>query len=276
MLVEAIDYIKRYSGATFVIKLGGETLLLNEVVESVAQDLILLTTLGINIVVVHGGGIEISKAMEAFGKKPTFVKGLRVTDKETVDIVEMVLTGKVNQQLVMTIHKMGGQAVGLSGKSGCLFEAKKRKGDVDLGFVGDIKKCNPKIVETQLAGGFIPVISPIAFSKNGDSMNINADTVAAEIASSLSASKLIILTNVDGVLSKRKKKYKRLTMTEVKKLIKDGTVQGGMIPKLNACIKALTSGVHRAHIVGASHHAVLEEILTKDGIGTMITTKKVR
>jgi len=276
MLVEAIDYIKRFSGKVFVIKLGGETLLLKEVVESVAQDLILLNTLGIRTVIVHGGGTEISKAMEAFGKKPTFVSGLRVTDKETVDIVEMVLTGKVNQQLVMTIHKMGGQAVGLSGKSGCLFEAKKQCGKVDLGFVGDIKKCNPKIITTQLEGGFIPVISPIAFDKDGNSMNINADTAAAQLAASLSASKLILLTNVTGVLGKDKKKIKRLTMAEAKKLMTAGTIKGGMIPKVKACMDAIKAGVDRAHIVGASHHAVLEEILTKRGIGTMITAKKVK
>lgn len=271
MLVEAIDYIRRYATSTFVIKLGGETLLLKEVVESVAQDLILLNALGIRTVVVHGGGTEISKAMEAFGKKPTFVSGLRFTDRETVDIVEMVLTGKVNQQLVGAIHRMGGEAVGLSGKSGCLFKAKKREGEIDLGYVGDIKACKPKIIETQLMAGFIPVISPIASDEAGDSMNINADTAAATISASLSASKLIILTNVEGIMSKDKKKIKRLTASQAKRLIKDGTVRDGMIPKIRACINAVEAGVVRAHIVGASHHAILEEILTKDGKGTMIT-----
>lgn len=276
LLVEAINYIKRYCGSTFVVKLGGETLLEEEVVSSVAQDLVLLNTLGIKTVVVHGGGIEISKAMEAFGKKPTFVRGLRVTDRETVDIVEMVLTGKINQQIVMTINKHGGSAVGLSGKSGHLFEAKKQGGKIDLGFVGEITNCNPKIVKTQLDGGFIPVISPIAFSKFGESMNINADTAASEIAASLNASKLIVLTNVKGVLAKDNTLVKRLTITDARKLIKNGTVAGGMIPKLRACIQAISNGVDRTHIVGASRHAVLEEILTMEGIGTMITKNKVK
>ncbi len=276
ILVKAIEYIRKFKGQVFVIKLGGETLLDEDVIDSVAQDLIFLNTLGIKPVIVHGGGVEISDAMERFGKKPKFVKGLRVTDAETMDIVEMVLTGKVNQQLVSRIHKHGGSAVGLSGKSGCLFEGVRQKGKVDLGLVGDIKKVNPKIVSTQLENNFIPVISPICLSGRGESLNINADTAASELAASLKASKLIVLTNVQGVLDRKKKLVKRLTVAEARKLIKNKTVVGGMIPKLKACIHALNNGVERTHIVKASRHAILEEILTTTGTGTMVTQRKVK
>ncbi|MFH1055230.1 MAG: acetylglutamate kinase [Candidatus Altiarchaeota archaeon] len=275
VLVDAIEYIHRFAGDVFVIKLGGESLLDKEVVDSVAQDLMLLNALNIRTVVVHGGGVEISEAMEKFGKKPTFVKGLRVTDKETMDIVEMVLTGKINQELVSRVNTHGGSGVGLSGKSGCLFEAVKQKGKVDLGLVGEIRKVNPKVVLTQIESGYIPIISPIGASKDGESLNINADTAASELAASLKASKLIVLTNVDGVLDKDKKLIKHLTIAEVRKLVKDGTIAGGMIPKVEACVNALKSGVSRTHIVKASRHAVLEEILTKTGTGTMITLRGV-
>jgi acetylglutamate kinase len=276
ILVNAIEYIRRFTGEVFVIKLGGEALLDKEVVDSVAQDLILLSALGIKTVVVHGGGVEISEAMERFGKKPTFVKGLRVTDKETMDIVEMVLTGKVNQELVTRIHRNGGNAVGLSGKSGKLFEAVKQKNKVDLGLVGDIKKVNPKIVVTQISSGYIPVISPIGLAPTGESMNINADTAASELAVSLNASKLIILTNIAGVLDKKRKLIKRLTLTQAKKFLKNKTITGGMIPKVKACTHAIKNGVTRTHIVQANKHAVLEEILTTTGTGTMLTKHKVK
>jgi len=276
LLVDAIGYIKRFSGQTFVIKLGGETLLDKAVIDSVVQDLIFLNSLGIKIVVVHGGGVEISDAMERFGKKPTFVKGLRVTDKETMDIVEMVLSGKVNQELVSRIHKLGGEAVGISGKSGRLFEAKKRRTKIDLGHVGVINKVNPKIVKAQLNHEFIPVISPVGVSSSGKSLNINADTASSQLAASLKASKLIILTNVDGVLDKKKKLIKRLTVAQAKKVIRDKTAQGGMLPKIKACIYALQNSVERTHIVKANKHAVLEEILTKTGNGTMLTKSKVK
>jgi len=276
ILVNAIEYIRRFKGEVFVIKLGGEALLDKDVVDSVAQDLILLNALGIKTVVVHGGGVEISEAMERFGKKPTFVKGLRVTDKETMDIVEMVLTGKINQELVARVHRNSGEAVGLSGKSGRLFEAVKQRSKVDLGLVGDIKKVNPQIVLTQLGSGYIPIISPIAFAPNGETLNINADPAASELAAALKASKLIILTNVDGVLDKNGRLVKRLTVAEAGKLVKNRTVVGGMIPKIKACVDALNRGVARTHIVRASRHAVLEEILTTTGTGTMLTKHAVK
>ena len=274
ILVDAIGYIRKFSGEIFVIKIGGEALLDKEVIDSVAQDLILLSALDIKTVVVHGGGVEISEAMEKFGKKPTFVRGLRVTDQETMDIVEMVMTGKVKQELTSRIQKHGGQAVGLSGKYGKLFEAVKKKGKVDLGLVGEVKKVNPKVVLTQLEGGYIPVISPIGFAPDGGSLNINADTAASELAIALKASKLIVLSNVDGVLDRKKNLIKRLTAADAKRLIGNGTISGGMIPKVESCVQALKGGVARTHIVKASTHAVLEEILTTTGTGTMITLKK--
>jgi len=276
ILVEAIEYIRKFAGEIFVIKLGGESLLDRDVIDSVAQDLILLNALDIKTVLVHGGGIEISQAMEKFGKKATFVKGLRVTDEETMDIVEMVLTGKTNQQLVSAINKHGGNAVGLSGKSGNLFEARKRKGKIDLGLVGDIQQVNPHVIMTQLNSGYIPVVSPVGIGPDSCSFNINADTAASELAASLSASKLIVLTNVDGILDKKKNLMKRLTTEQASRLIKDKTIDGGMIPKVEACVNALKKGVKRTHIVKASRHAVLEEVLTAVGHGTMITLKEVK
>ena len=276
ILIEAIQYMRKFCGEIFVIKLGGEALLDAEVVDSVAQDLILLNDLGIKTVLVHGGGVEISEAMERFGKKPTFVRGLRVTDRETMDIVEMVLIGKINQELVSKVNRNGGSAVGLSGKSGHLFESVKQRNKVDLGLVGEIKKVNPKIVSTQLNGGYIPIVSPVGLGPDGISLNINADTAASELAISLKASKLIILTNVGGVLDKNKRLIKRLTVADAKKLIKNRTISGGMIPKVEACVSALKKGVSRTHVVKASKHAILEEILTASGTGTMITLREVK
>ncbi len=276
LLTQALEYVQRFRDQVFVVKLGGEAMLDKEVVDTVAKDLMFLNTVGIKVILVHGGGVEISQAMEKFGKKPTFVKGLRVTDKETIDIVEMVLTGKVNTELVSVINNHGGNAVGLSGKSGNLFQVVKAEGDVDLGYVGKIKKLNPKIVTTQLDHNYIPVISPLGIGPKGETYNINADTASAELAASLNASKLILVTNVRGVLDKDRKLIKRLTIPEARKLIKDETVKGGMIPKLEACIHALNNNVERTHIVMASTHAVLEEILTASGTGTMITKRQVK
>ncbi|MFH1403028.1 MAG: acetylglutamate kinase [Candidatus Altiarchaeota archaeon] len=276
LLTEALEYVRRFRGQVFVVKLGGETMLDKDVLLSVAKDLMFLNLVGIKVVLVHGGGVEITEAMEKFGKKPTFVKGLRVTDRETMDIVEMVLTGKVNTELVSLINTQEGNAVGISGQSGSLFQASKVDSEIDLGYVGEVKKVNPKIVKTQLDNDYIPVISPIGLGPGGMTYNINADTAAAKLAVALNASKLILLTNVEGVLDKKNNLVKRLTLLETKKLIKQDFIKGGMIPKLEACIHALENGVDRTHIVKASRHAVLEEILTATGTGTMITKRKVK
>ncbi|HHQ45502.1 MAG TPA: acetylglutamate kinase [Candidatus Altiarchaeales archaeon] len=275
ILIDALNYIKQFRNKVFIVKLGGEVLVDEKVVKSVAQDLIFLNMVGIKTAVVHGGGADITNAMEKFGKKPKFVEGLRVTDKETMDIVEMVLTGKNNTQLVSTISKLGGDPVGLSGKSGHLFEAKKKKQKVDLGLVGEITKVNPAIVQAQIQNNYIPIISPIGIGADGESLNINADTSASELAVSLNASKLILMTAVDGVLDKNGKLIKRLTVPETKKLLDTDVITGGMTPKLKACIHALENGVERTHIIKAGYHALLEEILTVTGTGTMITQKKV-
>jgi len=273
MLVDALDYIRQFRGQIFVVKLSGEVLVDDEVLTSVAQDLILLEHVGIHTVVVHGGGEEISKAMKKFGKKPEFVEGLRVTDAETMDIVEMVLSGKVNNKIVSSINKLDGEAVGFSGKSGGLFKAKKKKGKVDVGNVGEITDVKTKLIETQLASNYIPIISPIAIGAKGESLNINADTAASELAKKIGATKIILLTNVKGVLDEKQKLIPKLTVTEAKKIIKQKKVSGGMIPKLQACSSALTGGVEKAHIVKAEKHALLGEVLTKEGTGTMITNK---
>ncbi|MBD3260506.1 MAG: acetylglutamate kinase [Candidatus Altiarchaeales archaeon] len=276
IIVNALEYIREFRGKVFVVKLGGEVMLDERIIASVAQDLIFLHIVGIKPVVVHGGGGEISHTMDKLGKAPVFVEGLRKTDKETMDIVEMVLTGKVNTQIVSQINKHNGHAVGLSGKSGRLFEARKTNQKVDIGFVGEITKVNPHILETQLQNGYIPVVSPVGLAKSGESLNINADTAASKLAQAMNASKLIILTNVRGVLDKDSRLIKRLTLAEAVKTAKSKTVKGGMKPKIKACIEAINGGVNRTHIVKANTHAVLEEILTKKGTGTLITKNKIK
>ena len=276
ILIDALNYIKTFRDSVFIVKLGGEVVIDEQVIESVAKDLIFLNMVGIKPVVVHGGGREISNAMKKFGKKPEFIDGLRKTDKETMDIVEMVLTGKINAQIVGYLTKLGGDAVGLSGKSGHLFKADKKDMEVDLGYVGQIREVNPEIVENQLEHGYIPVVSPIGVDEEGASMNINADTAAAELAASLKAKKLIFLTNVEGVLDEEKKLIKRLTVPTARKLLNTSVAEGGMKPKLKACIQAVNQGVERTHIIKAVTHAILEEILTKTGTGTMITKKKIK
>jgi len=271
LLTEAVDYITQFAGQVFVVKFGGEVLLDAKVVDSVCEDLIGLYDVGVRPVVVHGGGHEISNAMKRFGKKPTFVRGLRVTDQETMELVEMVLTGKVNNQIVSRIGALGGEAVGLSGKSGGLFKAKQKS--KDLGLVGEITSVNPHLVETQLDNGYIPIVSPVAAGKGGQTLNINADESAAQLAVALKASKLILITNVPGVLDKNKKLVSKLTTAKAKKLAASKAVSGGMIPKINSCTSALKGGVTRAHIIQAKQHALLEEVLTDEGTGTMITKK---
>jgi len=270
VLIDALEYIKRFNSQTFVIKFSGEVMSDKKVMDTVAQDLILLSYVGINPVVLHGGGSEIDSAMKKFGKIPKKVSGLRVTDKETMDIVEMVLVGKMNTMIVSYINKHGGNAVGLSGKSGNLFIAEKKKSKIDLGQVGTIKKVNTELITSLINKNHIPVISPVGIDKNGESFNINADTAASELASALKATKLIILTDVPGVIDKNGKLIKELSAKEAKKLISKKIATGGMIPKLESCINAIDNGVEKSHIIKAEQHAILEEIFTSTGNGTMI------
>jgi acetylglutamate kinase len=269
VLIDALEYIRKFRDCLFVIKLGGEIILDEKMLDAVAQDVVLLNCVNIKPVIVHGGGPDISTAMKKFGKEPKFINGLRVTDEETMDIVKMVLIGKINTAIVARINKFGGNAVGLSGKSGRLFSAKKHKGKVDLGFVGDVSTVNSDIVSVLLEKNYIPVISPIGFDSEGNSLNINADTAAAKLAGS--SDKMIFLTATGGVFDKKGALIPKLTVKEAKDLIKKGVATGGMIPKLEACMEAVNSGVAGAHIIGANKHSIIEEVFTSSGIGTMVT-----
>ncbi|RLI95578.1 MAG: acetylglutamate kinase [Candidatus Altiarchaeales archaeon] len=273
VLINALMYIQKFKNKLFVIKLGGEVMLNENVMNTISQDIILLNSVNIKPVVIHGGGYEISNAMKKFGKKPRFVEGLRVTDEETMDIVKMVLIGKVNSEIVSRINKHGGNAVGISGKSGKLFLAKRKNDKIDLGLVGEIVRVNSEIVKLLIDKNYIPVISPVGFSNDGTSLNINADTAAAKLAISLNANKLIIMTSVGGVLDENNRVISRLSIKEAEDLIKRGIANKGMIPKLNSCIESLKNGVERAHIIKSREHALLEEIFTSKGIGTMVYKK---
>ncbi len=273
VLINALMYIQKFKNKLFVIKLGGEVMLNENVMNTISQDIILLNSVNIKPVVIHGGGYEISNAMKKFGKKPRFVEGLRVTDEETMDIVKMVLIGKVNSEIVSRINKHGGNAVGISGKSGKLFLAKRKNDKIDLGLVGEIVRVNSEIVKLLIDKNYIPVISPVGFSNDGTSLNINADTAAAKLAISLNANKLIIMTSVGGVLDENNRVISRLSIKEAEDLIKRGIANKGMIPKLNSCIESLKNGVERAHIIKSREHALIEEIFTSKGIGTMVYKK---
>lgn len=283
LLIEALPYIRDFHGTTMVIKIGGHAMVDDRVLEETIKDIVLLYFVGIKPVVVHGGGPEISEKMEKLGLKPKFVEGLRVTDKETMEVVEMVLDGKVNSKIVTTFIRNGGKAVGLSGKDGLLVVAKKkemkmRKGEeeiiVDLGFVGETEYVNPAILRILLENGFIPVVSPVATDLMGNTYNLNADIVAGEIAAALRAKKLIMLTDAPGILKNpndRSSLISKIKLSELRKMQKDGVVKGGMIPKLEAIVKALSSGVEKAHVIdGSKPHSILIELFTKEGIGTMV------
>lgn len=273
ILVQALPYIRRYSGKTFVIKYGGNAMVNPELKECVMRDIVLMHYVGMRPVLVHGGGPEISEMMKKVGKQPSFVGGLRVTDRETMEIVEMVLAGKTNKGIVALINRQGGKAVGLSGKDGDLFIAEKVISDAgDLGFVGDVVEINTEIVDTLLREGYIPVISSVAVGRDGESYNINADHVAGKLAAALGASKLIALTDVQGIyrdFSDKMSLISSLTVSEARQLVK--AVDSGMIPKIEACVTAIEGGVERAHIIdGTIPHALLMEVFTDKGIGTMI------
>ena len=275
ILVQALPYIRQYHGKTVVIKYGGNAMTDEALKESVTKDIVLLHYVGMRPVVVHGGGPEINGLMDRVGKKPDFVNGLRVTDAETMELVEMVLAGKTNKSIVSLINQQGGRAVGLSGKDANLLVAEKTKpGGVDIGQVGAVVEVNTGIIETLISQGYIPVIASVAVGSEGESYNVNADHVAGELAAALGAVKLIALTDVQGVYRDFEDKSSLISVlpaNEASALIESGRAAKGMIPKLEACITAIRGGVDETHIIdGTMPHALLMEVLTDSGIGTMI------
>lgn len=283
ILAEALPYIEKFHGSYVVIKYGGHAMLDEEAKDWTVKDTILLRYIGMKPVIVHGGGPEITQAMKKMGKKPEFVEGLRVTDEETLDIVKMVLVGKINTDIVSRINKFNGKGVGLSGKDNKLILAKKRvhkivkegfEKEVDLGHVGETVKVNPEVIDILTDKGFIPVISPIGITEEGNSLNLNSDTVAGDVAAALGAKKLVILTDVSGVmrdLNDKKSMINEIKVSEVESLLKKNIIEGSMIPKLQACADAIRGGVSRAHIIdGRVKHSILLELLTDEGVGTMV------
>ncbi len=279
VLAEALPYIKRFHGKTVVIKYGGNAMTDDKLKQSFARDVVLLKFVGINPVVVHGGGPQIEQLLAKVGKKGEFVHGMRVTDAETMDIVEMVLAGQVNKEIVELINHAGGKAVGLTGQDGGLIRARKlmmsapeKPGEsIDIGQVGEVESIDPDVIKTLTSNGFIPVIAPIGSGSEGETYNINADVVAGKVAEVLRAEKLMLLTNTVGVLDKSGKLLTGLTAREVDGLFADGTISGGMLPKIGSALEAAKAGVNSVHIIdGRVDHAVLLEILTSEGVGTMI------
>ena len=282
ILIESLPYMQKFSGKTFVIKYGGAAMVDEELKDAFARDIVLLNYIGIKPVIVHGGGPKINSIMEKMGKEPTFVQGLRVTDEETIDIVEMVLGGLINKQIVSLINNHGGLAIGLSGKDGKLINARRKvikkispetgvSEIIDLGLVGEVEKINPKILTSIDESGFIPVIAPISAGRKSRTLNINADYVAGEIASALKAEKMILLTDVEGIKDKKNKLIPTLNTKKIKTLISNGTISGGMLPKVHACQNAIDNKVRKTHIIdGRIPHALLLEIFTEKGIGTEI------
>ncbi len=276
ILVEALPYIRKFYGKTFVIKYGGAAQKENPLKNSFAQDIALLNFIGIKTIIVHGGGPKISELMRKLGKEPQFFQGHRVTDKETMEIVEMVLGGVINKEIVQLINFHGGKAIGLTGKDGNLIKAKKRhmkinQEEIDLGFVGEVEEVHTELLENLQKDTFIPVIAPIGYDKEGNSYNINADNVASSIAVYLKAEKLILLTDVRGISNEKGEHLPTLKINEALKLIEENVISGGMIPKVYACLSALTGGVKKTHIIdGRIPHSLLLEIFTKKGIGTEI------
>lgn len=278
-LVEALPYIRRFHGKTIVVKYGGNAMTDELLKEGFARDVVLLKLVGINLVVVHGGGPQIEDLLSRVGKKGEFIQGMRVTDAETMDIVEMVLAGKVNKEIVELINHAGGKAVGLTGQDGGLIRARKlilsggsdAPGDLDIGQVGEIESVDPQVIESLLASGFIPVIAPIGSGAHGETYNINADLVAGKLAEILKAEKLVLMTNTPGVLDKQGKLITGLTAREIDQLFEDGTLSGGMLPKISSALDAARSGVQSVHIIdGRVPNSLLLEILTNEGVGTMI------
>ena len=273
VLAQALPYIQKYTNKVVVVKYGGNAMINEQIKEQVMEDIVLLWLIGVKIVLVHGGGPEINELMEKLGKKAEFVDGLRVTDKETVDIVQMVLAGKVNKTLVNLLEAKGGKAMGISGMDGRLIEAKVK--DERLGYVGEITKINIKPVEDLLERGYIPVISTIGCDRDGNTYNINGDTAAAYIAGALNAKRLIMMTDVAGILRDKDDEstlIPEITLEDAEKLFDEGVICGGMIPKVNCCIEAIHKGVKKVIIMdGRVPHSILMETLTNEGAGTMVT-----
>ncbi|CEN56554.1 acetylglutamate kinase [Candidatus Methylopumilus turicensis] len=281
-LAEALPYIKRFFDKTIVIKYGGNAMTDPQLKESFASDVVLLKLVGMNPVVVHGGGPQINEMLDKLGKKGEFIQGMRVTDEETMDIVEMVLGGQVNKEIVNLINRKGGKAVGLTGQDGNFIHAEKLlmanlnnpEEMIDVGQVGDITKIDPSIINFLDSGDFIPVIAPIGVGPDGETYNINADVVAGKLAEILGAEKLILLTNTPGVLDKDGNLLTGLTPKQIDDLVEDGTLSGGMLPKISSALDAARSGVKSVHIIdGRVEHALLLEVLTDDGVGTLIKAK---
>ncbi len=283
VLMEALPYIRAFYGKRLVVKYGGHAMVKEDLKRSFAMDVVLMKYIGMNPVIVHGGGPQIGELMERLGKEPHFVQGMRVTDAETMDIVEMVLGGKINKEIVALINQHGGRAVGLSGKDGSLIKASRlrvrqpgsdAKAELlDIGLVGKVEAINPHIVQVLDSSGYIPIIAPIGVGEEGEPYNINADLVAGEIAAALKAEKLIMLTDVEGILDEQRHLISSLKRADIAKLTEQGVISEGMLPKVEACLTALDGGVRKAHIIdGRQDHALLLEVFTTRGIGTEIVS----
>ncbi|MEA3544253.1 MAG: acetylglutamate kinase [Thermodesulfobacteriota bacterium] len=282
ILMETLPWIKRFYGKTIVIKYGGNAMVEKHLKEGFARDIIMMKYIGLNPVVVHGGGPQIGKVLEAMKIESRFIQGMRVTDSETMDVVEMVLGGKVNKEIVTNINRHGGKAVGITGKDGGLIQARKLEMTavnpdtltpeiIDIGMVGEVEVVDPTIIRSLKENNFIPVIAPIGGGLNGETYNINADLVAGRIAGALKAEKLILLTDIEGVKDKQGKLISTIDVLRVPDLINNGTISGGMIPKVNCCVDAIDEGITRAHIIdGRMEHACLLEMFTDKGIGTVV------
>ncbi|MBN2489094.1 MAG: acetylglutamate kinase [Methanosarcinaceae archaeon] len=287
ILIEALPYIRDFYDSLMVIKIGGHAMVSPKMMDDIVQDIVLLRFVGIHPIIVHGGGPEITEKMERMGKKPEFISGLRITDDETLEIARMVLVGNINTRIVSLIGRHGGKGVGLSGKDGKTILARKKAAqrimiedvehEIDLGWVGETEIINPELIHIVTEKGYIPVISPIAMDANGNEYNINADTVAGDIAAALHAKKLILMTDVPGLLKNQNdvsSRISRVELDDVEQLIDEGIISGGMIPKIRSAASAVTSGVGRIHIIdGSVSHSILLELFTDTGIGTMVYQK---
>ena len=281
VLTEALPYIKRFTGKTLVVKYGGNAMLDEQLKQGFARDIVLMKLVGMNPVVVHGGGPQIGRRLEQLGKISQFIDGMRVTDDETMEVVEMVLGGLVNKEIVNLINGQGGAAVGLTGKDGGLIQAKKlvtgkasdQTDPIDLGYVGEVNAIDTSVIDMLVRGNFIPVVAPIGVGGDGHSYNINADLVAGKLSEAMAAEKLIMLTNTEGLLDKNGDLLSRLDTAKVRAKVEDGTIYGGMLPKIRCALEALVGGVNAVHIIdGRLEHSVLLEIFTANGVGTLITT----